>query len=129
MTLLTGCTTISDVLYHQESNRFASADELTEDWDKTAPWLPEDATDIKTHESTTGPPAILAATTATALDPTMCAEVTRESSPEFVQSWSPGDTYVDSVWACGEWAVLRTDNGWFGWTPSDPDEQAKSRAG
>jgi len=26
------------------------------------------------------------------------------------------------VFACGSWAMIPTDDGWYGWTPSAPGE-------
>jgi len=126
---LTGCTAISDQLHHEVSHRFDSTADVEGNWGKSAPWLPADATDIRTHESTTGDPAILRATTKEQLDPAKCATVERQSAPTFAESWSSKDVYVETVWVCGDWVVIPTDDGWYGWTPSDPDEKAASPAG
>ena len=45
------------------------------------------------------------------------------AGPVFAADWAPEDVYVDDVFACGDWAVMATDDGWFGWTPSAPGEQ------
>jgi hypothetical protein len=126
---LTGCTAIGEQLHNEASHTFDSAEDIAGNWGNTAPWLPADATDIRTHESTTGNPAILRATTSAKLDPAKCAEIDRQSAPTFEQAWSPKSVYVDKVWVCGDWAVIPTDNGWFGWTPVDPDEKALSPVG
>jgi hypothetical protein len=127
---LSGCSTITEQLQNERSSQFESTTDLEERWDKTAPWLPADATDIRTHESTKGDPAILSATTDAALDSSLCAETPRQSSPMFAQPWSPADkdVFVDAAFACGDWTVIAIPGGWYGWTPNDPDEKAVSPA-
>jgi hypothetical protein len=91
-------------------------------------WLPADATQIKTRKAAAGGPAILSATTTAQLDVSQCAETTRQSAPTYSDVWSPENVYVDRVFACGDWAVIKTGSGWYGWTPNDPDEKAVSPA-
>lgn len=125
---LTGCTSITDLLQREASNQFTSVEDLAQNWDMEAAWLPADATQIKIHESTAGGTAILSATTDAQLDVSQCAETDRQSAPAFSESWSPENEYVDRAFACGDWAVIETSNGWYGWTPNDPDEKAVSPA-
>ena len=126
-TALSGCA-VMDQLQHESSTDFATVAELADGWDKTAPWLPTDASDIRTREATNGDSAILRATTDTVLDPAKCAEIDRQSAPVYEQDWSP-NAFVDTAWVCGDWTVIPTDDGWFGWTPNDPDEKALSPVG
>lgn len=125
---LTGCTSIQQMLQHESTGTFADTETLVADWDKTAPWLPADATDISVHESTDGDPASLVATSDAALDLSQCAEVDRQSAPTFAIDGTPNIYKIDTVYACGDWAVVPTDDGWYGWTPNDPDEKAASPA-
>jgi len=127
---LTGCSTLTEQLQNERSSEFQSTTDLQERWDKTAPWLPADATQIRTHESTEGDPAILSATTDAELDSSQCAETPRQSAPAFAQPWSPKDkdVFVDAAFACGDWTVIAIPGGWYGWTPNDPDEKAESPA-
>lgn len=125
---LTGCSTLQQALQHESTARFADASALASDWDKTADWLPEDATAISVHESTDGAPASLLATSDAELDLTRCAEVERQSAPTFSIEDTPDVYTIDTVFACGDWAVVPTDDGWYGWTPNDPDERAASPA-
>jgi len=124
---LSGCAVMDD-LRHESSTDFATVSELSDGWDKAAPWLPADASDIRTREATNGDSAILRATTDTELDPAKCAEIDRQSAPVYEQDWSP-NAFVDTAWVCGDWTVIPTDDGWFGWTPNDPDEKALSPVG
>lgn len=123
---LTGCSGIGDTLRHEASHEFATKDQLVEQWAKEAPWLPSDATSIVTREATDGDPASLTAVSDTDLDPTQCAEVERASAPTFALEDTPDVYKIDRLFACGAWAVVATDDGWYGWTPNDPDEQAES---
>ena len=125
---LTGCSSITDQLQREKSSEFASTQDLTTNWTQTVAWLPADATQIKTREAAAGGPAILSATTTAQLDVSQCAETTRQSAPTYSDVWSPENVYVDRVFACGDWAVIKTDSGWYGWTPNDPDEKAVSPA-
>lgn len=125
---LTGCSAVSGIMQREAAHEFATRAELVDGWDKTAPWLPADATAIATRESTTGDPAVLSAVGASALDPAQCAEVDRQSAPVFSLDGAPDVYKTDRVFACGDWAVIVTDDGWYGWTPNHPDEKAQSPA-
>jgi len=124
--VLSGCA-IGDTLNNERVSEFATASDLRAEWAKSADWLPADATDIRTRETPDAEPAVLAATSSTPLDPSLCVEVERLSGPVFSVDDAP-NTYVDTVFACGAWAVIPTESGWYGWTPNHPDEQAASAA-
>jgi hypothetical protein len=125
---LTGCTALRDAVYQEASHEFATAADVVQQWDKTAPWLPSDATEIATRETTDGDVASLIARSGAELDPALCAQTDRRSAPTFPLEGAPDVFALDTVWACGAWAVVATDNGWFGWTPSNPGEQDASPA-
>jgi hypothetical protein len=120
-----GCAGIEDGLQNESSVDFETAAEVAAEWDSTAPWLPEDATSIRIHQTAGGDPAVLLSTSDTALDPSLCVETERKSAAAFTEDWS-ADVYVDTVFACGDWAVIPTDTGWYGWTPNHPDEKSAS---
>jgi len=122
---LTGCTSIKEGLQNESSSKFDSTAELVAGWDKTAPWLPSDSVGIRIKETANGDPAVLRATSASQLDPSLCVETERRSAAIFTEEWS-ADSYVETVLACGDWAVVPTDDGWYGWTPNHPDEKAAS---
>jgi hypothetical protein len=107
---------------------FASVKALEANWNKKATWLPSDSTSIQTHGSSKNPPAILVAKTRTALDPAKCVKTTRLSGPDYAASWEP-NAYVKSAWVCGDWDVIPTGSGWFGWTPNSPKERAAIAVG
>lgn len=123
---LSGCSKIIDTIQPEKSNQFTSTQDLAKNWNQRVTWLPADATQITTQEASAGGAAILGATTPTKLDVSQCAETERQSAPAYSEPWSPKDVYVDRVFACGDWAVIKTDSGWYGWTPNDPDEKSVS---
>jgi hypothetical protein len=126
--VLTGCTSIQQAIRDESSGTYADADALAENWNKSAPWLPDDASDISMHQTVNGDPASLLITSDADLDLAQCAEVERQSAPTFAIEGAPDAYKIDTVYACGDWAVVPTDDGWYGWTPNDPDEKAASPA-
>jgi len=126
--ILSGCS-VFHIGHTISENHYDDKAQLLAEWEKSAPWLPDDATDIKIKEATDyGPefdPAILETKSDTDLDPEQCAEIDRVSSPAFTASWSP-DTNVARVFVCGGWDVIAIDGGWFGWTANTPEEQNQS---
>lgn len=125
---LTGCTSLQEAIRDESSGTYADAAALDAAWDKTAPWLPDDASGISMHQTVNGDPASLLIASDSDLDPTQCAEVDRQSAPTFTIDDAPNVFTIDTVYACGDWAVVPTDDGWYGWTPNDPDEKAASPA-
>lgn len=124
LAVLSGCA-IGDTLNIETESEFPTTAEVSADWDKSAPWLPEDATDILIREVQKADSAVLLATTSSELDPALCVETERRSAPMFTVDGAP-DAYTDRAFACGDWTVIPSDDGWYGWTPSHPDEQAAS---
>lgn len=40
------------------------------------------------------------------------------------------DAYdADTVFACGDWSVIPTGDGWYGWTPNSAEERSTALAG
>lgn len=122
---LTGCSAVTDLMHKEAASDFDDLADFESDWPRaaSAAWVPDDAEQIHVRESTAGDPAIIGFQSGSLLDPTECVETTRLSGPVFAADWAPEDVYVDDVFACGDWAVMATDDGWFGWTPSAPGEQ------
>jgi hypothetical protein len=127
--LLTGCS-IGDALQHRTSGTVPTAAALEQAWRSPASqpdWVPADATDIRFVAATGGAadksPASIRVTTATAL-PEACTEIERRSLDSFGERWAPS-SFPDEVERCGNWAVMKVDGGWFGWTPLAPGEVAQ----
>jgi hypothetical protein len=123
---LTGCASIQGALQKESAVEFDTAADVADEWDNSAPWLPEDATDIRIHQASEGDPAVLLSISDTELDPSLCVEVERQSAATFAVDGAPDSYAADTVFACGDWAVIPSDNGWYGWTPNHPDEKAAS---
>ena len=119
---LTGCSAVEDLLYGEETHQYDNLNSLQADWSgaETVEWMPDDASDINIRQSTDGTVAILGFASDESLE---CPEVERLSGPTFGDDWAPTDVYVDTVFACGAWAMIPTGDGWYGWTPSAPGEQ------
>lgn len=122
---LTGCSAVTDLLHNEQTADFDDQKAFAAEWSRaaSAEWVPHDAVQIRVRESGDGDVAILGLTSSSALDPITCTETDRLSGPSFTDDWAPDDVYVDRIFACGDWAVMATSDGWFGWTPSAPGEQ------
>jgi len=121
---LTGCSAVEDMIYGEQTHQYDNMNSLEADWTQaeTVGWMPDDASDIRIRESTDGSVAILGFDSDSDLAES-CVETERLSGPTFGDDWAPKKVYVDTVFACGAWAVIPTDDGWYGWTPSAPEEQ------
>jgi hypothetical protein len=124
---LAGCSS-SDALHKRTSGTAATPAALEQAWRtpaSTPDWVPEDATAIRFVAATAGSadqsPASVRVTTASAL-PATCAEIERRSLDSFGESWAPA-SFPDRVQRCGNWAVMKVQDGWFGWTPLAPSER------
>ena len=124
--VLSGCSLVDEVVYQQKSEQFDTAADLVSDWSGDAPWVPDDATDIRIRESMNGEVVSLLLASDEELDPTTCGEVTRESGPSYAIDDAPDAYGATDAYACGVWTVIASDDGWYGWTPNDRDEQAAS---
>ncbi len=125
---LTGCSAVTDLVRNESEWHFDDATALRQEWTKadTVGWLPDDAVGIDVRETSDADPAVIRFESATGLDAADCAETERQSLPVFVDDWTPDDDEIvklETVHACGDWAVAEIDGAWFGWTPSSPGEQ------
>ena len=124
--VLSGCSVVDEFAHKMRSASFDTAAELTTEWEGDAAWLPDDATDIEIRESTINKTAVVLASSGDKLDPALCSLVPRQSAPAYELEGSPSVYDVDEVFACGDWAVMASESGWFGWNPSHPDEARQS---
>ena len=123
---LAGCS-VADVLQKQTTGDVSSVADLQSAWRNPASeptWIPADATRIRYIAGTAGPkdadPASVRVDTKSAL-PADCKEVPRRSLDSFGSDWAPKE-FPDTVDACGNWAVVSVDGGYFAWTPLAPGE-------
>lgn len=127
--LATGCSSLIDELVYKEKHlSFTDAAALADGWDRTPAWIPGDAKDIAGSASTQAADAALLLRSDEELDPALCTVVPRQSAPVYALSDAPNVYEMDEVYACGEWSVVATKDGWLGWTPNHPDEAAQSPA-
>ncbi len=128
-TALTGCTIVDEVLHGERPASYDSAavvpDELGLDW------APSDATDIDVIESTRADGTATVLLTSPSDLPDDCVLVPRESGPTMTltddERELPETYKTTEVQLCGDWAVLPTADGWYGWTPVT--EQASDAVG
>lgn len=125
----TGCSYLTNALHHETDRTFSTAASMEGEWMGDAPWIPADATDIHLHSSTSGLVAQIRVVTDSDLDPALCAQTERLSLWAFPGDWTPQGALPEKVFACGDWDVVPMKDGWFGWTPTDDDEQAHSPSG
>lgn len=124
--VFSGCSVVDELAHKTRSASFDTAAELTAEWEGDAAWLPADATDIEIRESTTDTVAVILASSGDELDPALCTLVPRQSAPAYELEGSASAYDVDEVFACGEWAVMASETGWFGWNPNHPGEAQQS---
>ncbi len=124
--VLSGCSIVDEVLYQERSAEFATAADLTTEWAGSAPWVPDDASDIRIREKTDGEVVTMLLSSGSELDGALCAETDRRSAPALAVEDAPDAFAASEVWACGDWAIIPADGGWFAWTPSHPEESAAS---
>lgn len=126
--VLSGCSLVDELAHKMRSVSYDTAAELADEWEGDAPWLPADATGIRIQESTMNDTAVILASSSAELDTALCAVVPRRSAPAYQMEGAPNAYKADTVFACGVWAVVASDDGWFGWNPSHPEEQKQSPA-
>jgi hypothetical protein len=120
--VLTGCSAVDDALHSETELHFDDVSAMAGNWDRSAPWIPADARDIRIHESDSGRVAQVRMDSDEDV-PAGCVPVERKSLPVFVTDWTPEDVVgIDTVRVCGDWAIAEVDGGWFGWTPTSPAE-------
>ncbi len=126
----TGCSSLVDrVLYNENHFSFDDRAALEKGLEQDVPWVPADATRITGTVSTDATNGAVLLHSDADLDPGICAETTRLSAPVYALDGAPDVFEMDTVFACGDWSVVFTDDGWLGWTPNHPDEAAVSPAG
>lgn len=112
-----GCSQITNTLEKVHEESFADMAAAKAGWKGVgAPdWLPADATDIHNLATTNESNSVILVTSASAL-PSTCAEADRKAIPFDSPDWAPKfDAFPDRVERCGDYEVLKTDHGWFGW--------------
>ena len=128
---LSGCAVVDELVYHQRSSSHESVAGVPDSSPANAVWVPDDSRSIRVTESTRSdaPTAVILLTSSAPLDPQVCTEVDRRSAPSYTIDGAPDVYKASTVFACGEWSVVPSEDGWFGWTPNHPDEQEQAPVG
>lgn len=121
---LSGCSVYDSLVHKQTTSSFDDADAFAKDGEVDADWVPDDATDITVRRSTLddAADAVILLTSGSPLDG--CRAVDRRSAPSWVLDDAPDPYTADTVFACGQWSVIASDDGWFGWTPNSAEERS-----
>lgn len=123
---LTGCSAYDSIVHKQATSTYEDAQAFGDDA-VDAEWIPQDSTEITVRTSTIedAADAVILLTSGSEL-PDDCAEVERQSAPAWVLDDAPDPYKAKTVFACGDWSVMTTGDGWFGWTPNSDEERAAS---
>lgn len=126
--LLGGCAAVEGLVHKQSTRAFDDADAFRADTPIDADWVPDDATALTLRTSTLedADDAVLLLTSAEAL-PDDCVESERTSAPTWTLDDGPSAYDAKTVFVCGDWSVIPSDDGWFGWTPNSEEERAGAR--
>ncbi|WP_144876737.1 hypothetical protein [Microbacterium sp. 1.5R] len=127
---LTGCSAYDSLVHKYATSTFDDAEAFAKDAAVDATWVPADATDITVRTSTLedAADAVILLTSESAL-PEECSEVDRFSAPSWVLDDAPDPYKAKTVFVCGDWSVVPSDDGWFGWTPNSAEERNAATAG
>lgn len=122
------CSVVDELAYQRHSASFEDVSQMNEDGDLQLKWMPSDATSIRVVESTRqgATDATVLVDSASDLDPALCAPVDRQSAPSLSIAGALDVYAVDTVYACGAWTIVPTPEGWYGWTPNAPGEEAQT---
>ncbi len=116
-------------MHKQSTQTFEDADAFRADASVDADWVPHDATALTLRTSTiedADDAALLLTSTMTL--PEDCVETVRTSAPTWTLDDAPSAYEAKTVFVCGDWSVIPSDDGWFGWTPNSDEEKAASRS-
>lgn len=126
---LTGCSAYDSLVHKQATSTFDDVAAFDDGGEVDAEWIPADATAITVRTSTIEDAAdaviLLSSDSALADD---CAEVERYSAPAWVLDDAPDPYKAKTVFACGDWSVIASGDGWFGWTPNSEEERNAAAA-
>lgn len=126
---LTGCSAYDSLVHRQATSTFDDVDGFERDAEVDASWIPADASEITVRTSTIddAADAVILLISTSGL-PDECVEVERYSAPAWVLDDAPDPYTAKTVFACGDWSVMASDDGWFGWTPNSEDERSAAAA-
>jgi hypothetical protein len=120
---LSGCSVVQDAMSNSVTTTANSRDELSGD---VPAWIPADATGITQVRGSKGDAVSILLTSTKDLETGACVATPRLSAPT-VQVENAPDVYSEKeVFSCGDWAVVPSPNGWYGWTPASENAAVPS---
>jgi hypothetical protein len=120
---LSGCSVIQDTMSSSVTTTADSREDLSGD---LPAWMPADASNITRVKGSKGDAVSILLSSAKDLDTDACVETTRLSAPTMQVNNAPNVYKEDTVFSCGDWAVVPTSDGWYGWTPASESTTAPS---
>lgn len=129
MLSLTGCSAYDSLVHKHATSTFENIETFDDGADVDADWIPADATEITVRTSTMekASDAVILLSSASALTDG-CAEVDRYSAPAWVLDDAPDPYTAETIFACGDWSIMATQSGWYGWTPNSDEERSAASA-
>jgi hypothetical protein len=126
---LSGCSAVDAMLYKYSTTTYDDVAAMQEDG-VDATWIPKDATEIvvRTSVDPDASDAVTTFQTSSALPDADCVEVERRSAPVWSLDGMPDVYSLAKVFACGDWSVVPTEDGWAAWTPNSSDERKDASA-
>jgi outer membrane murein-binding lipoprotein Lpp len=113
--VLSGCSLVQDVVSSSVTTTADSREKLSGD---VPQWIPDDATAITRVEGARGDAASILLSSTKDLDADVCVATPRLSAPTLQVENAPDVYGEDEVFSCGDWAVMHSSDGWYGWTPA-----------
>lgn len=126
---MTGCSAYDSLIHKQATSTFKDVDSFDDGAEVDVDWIPSDAIQITVRTFTVekaADTAILLSSESPLSDD--CAEVQRYSAPAWVLDGAPDPYAAKTVFACGDWSVMDTGTGWYGWTPNSEEERSAAYA-
>jgi hypothetical protein len=124
---LAGCTMTNDLLHKTKTTTFDSRGSMA---GNIPGWIPADATAITRVQTSDGDASSILLTSAEEPDADLCTSTPRLSAPTIGIDGAPDvyDADGDTVFSCGDWTVMVSPDGWYGWTPVTEDPAAAPSA-
>jgi hypothetical protein len=122
---LSGCAAADDLINRQVTHTHDNKDGFVADASVDAEWIPGDATEItvRTPADNDGDVAVILLVSTSEL-PATCRDAERQSQPMLNIAGAPEiyEPKNSTIQVCDDWTVMKSETGWFGWTPNKEDQ-------
>jgi hypothetical protein len=119
---VSGCAVVDDVAHGKATATYSTAQDLEDERDTAAEWIPADARGIEVVSSTRAADAVSILFRSDE-DLAGCTPTERRSAPTMVIDSGPDVYAIDEVLVCDGWAVAKSDGVFYGWTPAVEAEE------